>query len=208
MRASRSEDPYEAHYMPGEGGVLYRDKIVAPKWFLALMSLPLLIIVAVTIFESLKAGAVNALPLIISTPIIAMMWLLFSVLRITVSREQLVVQYGLIGPKVDIKDIISADAVDYDWKRFGGWGIRIGIDGSWAYNMMGDGGQAVRVVYRDGTRQHTIYVSTRHPAVLADAINQAMRGGAASEEVIFDSASAEGEVVLGVGEEAASRRKP
>lgn len=198
--AGRGVDPYEASYMKGEGGVLYRDKIVAPKWFHALMALPLTIVLIAAISEWMKLGAVaGLLPLLFAVPIIALMWMFFSVLRITVSRELVQVQYGLIGPKIDVKDIISAQAVEYDWKRFGGWGIRLNARGEWAYNMMGDAGQAVRIVYRSGSREYTIFVSTHHPALLADAINQAMRGEVvAGDEVIFDSMAAQDEVSLDV----------
>ena len=54
------------------------------------------------------------------------LWALFSVLRISVSRDEVYVQYGLFGPRIAVRDIERCEAVDYDWKKYGGWGIRYG----------------------------------------------------------------------------------
>jgi len=83
------------------------------------------------------------------------------------------VQYGLFGPKIAVGDIERCEAVDYDWKKYGGWGIRYGRDGSVAYNMMGDHGRAVRIVYRKGKATKTVLVASHDPARLAAAINEA-----------------------------------
>jgi hypothetical protein len=192
--AGRGEDVYEARYMPGAGGVVYRDKIIAPRWFHLLMSLPLLCSLIAALATG--GGMIDLLPLLVAVPLLLFVWLTFSVLRITVSREQVVLQYGLLGPKIDVASLVSAEAVEYDWKRFGGWGIRRNMRGEWAYNMMGDAGHAVRLVYREGKRERILYVSSHHPALLADAIQRAMRGEVSDEEqIVFDTALHEAQSV-------------
>ena len=102
--------------------------------------------------------------------------MLFAVIRVTVSSEQFHVQFGLFGPKVAIADILQVEACDYDWKEFGGWGIKRSFkDGAWIYNMLGDEGRAVRVAYRDAKgNKKTVVVGTKNANLLADAVKQAM----------------------------------
>src|SRR5690606_33775091 len=69
----------------------------------------------------------------IGLPILALFSLLFSVLRVTVSQGHVNVQLGLFGPKIPIAAIESAEPLDYDWKQFGGWGIRLNSKGEWMY---------------------------------------------------------------------------
>src|SRR6185369_5882216 len=114
-----------------------------------------------------------------SAVMMALLSLLFAVLRITVTREAVLVQYGLFGPKIQLSQISDCAAVDYNWMDYGGWGIRRGRDGSWAYNMMGDAGRAVRIQWTDekGKKQVTLLASP-DPEGLARAVNDA-RGGSA-----------------------------
>jgi hypothetical protein len=104
------------------------------------------------------------------------LWALFSVLRFTISERAVVVQYGLFGPTIPIESIESAEAVDYDWKKFGGWGIRRSLDGEWMYNMPGDGGRALRIVWTDKHGERRITgIGMPAPEPAAAAIAQARR---------------------------------
>jgi hypothetical protein len=141
---SAAVDPYERAYMAGQGVVLHRDKRPAPKWMQLLLGSTALAGVAMLF----TPAWVSALVMI---PAGLVMWALFSVLRVSVSEGAVNIQYGLFGPTIPTAAIESAEAVDYDWKRFGGWGIRRGRDGEWLYNMPGDHGRAVRIVWRDGS---------------------------------------------------------
>jgi hypothetical protein len=166
--STATPDPYEARYMGGPGGVLHRERIRAPLAYHALILAPLLIVLV----SSIATG--QLLPLAITLPLILLLWVLFAVLRITVSRDQVHIQYGVFGPRIPVASIEEARAIDYDWSRFGGWGIRRGRDGAWAYNMMGDAGRAVQIVWRDerGSR-HTHLVSSPEPERLAASIQAA-----------------------------------
>ena len=166
---TRDPDAYEAKYMKGQGMVLHRAKERAPKALQALMLLP-----AIGSLPSLAVGWAGIPIVLFSLVLSVVLWGLFSVLRVTVSEGQVNVQYGLFGPTIPISQIESAEATTYDWKKFGGWGIRRSLDGEWIYNMPGDKGRAVRIVWRDtkGNRKVTL-VGSKTPQELAQAIAQA-----------------------------------
>ena len=164
----RVPDAYERDYMRGEGMVLYRDKTSSPWQMHAICgAVAALMILKVLMVPAAWGEALIALPLII------MIWVLFSVLRVTVSEGHVNIQLGLFGPKIPIPAIESVEAVEYGLK-FGGWGIRRNPEGEWLYNLPGDGGRAVRIVWRTrkGKRKVT-YVATRETEQLAATIEQA-----------------------------------
>lgn len=174
VEAARPPDPYERAYMPGEGVVLYRDKSRAPWQIHALFAFGVLSVFGTALAAGGAAG--GALALALGLPVIAVAWLLFAVLRVTVSEGHVNVQYGLFGPTIPIAAIESAEAVRYDWKRFGGWGIRRSLvgDGEWLYNMPGDGGRAVRIVWRDARGRRRIHlIGSRRADELARQIARA-----------------------------------
>jgi hypothetical protein len=157
IEANRAPDAYEQKFMAGQGLVLHRDKRRAPWPIHLIFGFAALAVIG-------SAGASGTLlGAAIGLPVLMMAWLLFSVLRVTVSAGSINVQYGLFGPEIPIAAIESADATRYDWKKFGGWGIRRGRGGEWIYNMPGDGGRAVRIVWRDrkGRRRVTLIGSPR-----------------------------------------------
>jgi len=161
-------DLYERRYMAGEGVVLFRDKSRAPWPVHAIF----MVAMATLTVSSVIVGSVFAL--VFSLPLLATLWLLFAVLRVTVAEGAVNVQYGLFGPKIPIAAIESAEPVTYDWKKFGGWGIRRSRDGAWIYNMPGDGGHAVRILWRDasGRRRDTL-IGSRRSSQLAAQIGRA-----------------------------------
>jgi hypothetical protein len=167
--ARRLPDAYESQYMHGKGMVLYRDKSRAPWPLHAIFgALGLLTIGSAFAGPGAWVGTAVTLPFLLIT------WLLFSVLRVTVSEGQVNVQYGLFGPKIPIAAIESAEAVEYDWKQFGGWGIRVNRKGEWIYNMPGDRGRAVRIAWRDRKGKAKVtYVGSLESEQLAERIAQA-----------------------------------
>ncbi|MEZ4293845.1 MAG: hypothetical protein R3B70_02630 [Polyangiaceae bacterium] len=173
---ARAPDDYEARYMAGEG-VLYRDKIRVPGKFLLIVLLP--IVIQLIAFGSVwLAGGPMPLTTLLALPltvlVMAAILLLFAVLRITVTRAEVIVQYGLFGPRIPVGGIQKCEAVTYDWKTYGGWGIRRGRDGSWAYNMVGDAGRAVRVEWTNAKGKKVVtLLASPNPDALSRAINEA-----------------------------------
>lgn len=170
VTANRPPDPYERKFMAGQGTVLYRDKHRAPWPLHAIMGASALAVIVAAVATG------ELISLAIGLPVLAIVWLLFSVLRVTVSAGTVNVQYGLFGPEIPMAAIESAAATTYDWKKFGGWGIRRARDGAWIYNMPGDGGHAVRIVWRDakGRRRDTL-VGSRRSVQLAEKIARARK---------------------------------
>jgi hypothetical protein len=125
-------DDYEAEYMTGEGQVLHRSKVVARKLALLLLSLGVLLGV-------LAAASFTFAPVVASVAMLAGAFFMtfcglgLSVLRTKVTSEELHVQYGLWGPRVPIAAITACNVIPYDWKRFGGWGLKRSFDGAWSY---------------------------------------------------------------------------
>ncbi|MGB1277217.1 MAG: hypothetical protein ACPG77_15845, partial [Nannocystaceae bacterium] len=103
--------------------------------------------------------------------------------RVTVSQGTVNIQYGLFGPKIPMAAIESAEATTYDWKRFGGWGIRRSVKGEWIYNMPNDGGNAVRITWRNNKGKRVVtLVGTREAQNVAAAIAKAQRMLPAGEQ--------------------------
>jgi len=95
------------------------------------------------------------------------------VLRVAVTAESVHVQLGPAGPSIPIAGIESVEVRRYAWERYGGWGVRLGLDGSWAYSIPGVG-RGVRIVWRNERgRSCTAFVSSREPEQLAEAIARA-----------------------------------
>ena len=69
--------------------------------------------------------------------------------------------------------IEQAEYFEYDFKRYGGWGIRLGPGGEWMYNMPGDQGRAVRIRWKDKKgRERITCVGTPTARELAGAIGK------------------------------------
>lgn len=168
VERSQLPDPYERTYMAGEGTVLYRDKSRAPWALHALFGVAAAVVIGANAFTG------QWLALAFALPVMAIVWLFLAVLRVTVSQGSVQVQYGLFGPTIPIAAIESATPVSYDWKRFGGWGIRRSIEGTWIYNMPGDGGRAVQIDWRDARgRKRVTLVGSRRAEQLAQSIKEA-----------------------------------
>jgi len=162
-------DPFEREYMKGEGMVLYRDKMVAG----AKMNAAMVGIAAFMTFAAVSTGQWAGVTL--GLPILALVWLLFGVLRVTVSEQAVKVKLGLFGPTIPMNSVESAIAIDYKWGAFGGWGIRMGPHGT-MYNIIGDGGRAVKITWRNERgKKKVTFVGTRTADELATAINRGRR---------------------------------
>lgn len=187
--APRADD-YQARYMSSAisgatsgatssaTAALYHDKIKAPLGYHVIFFLPLFTVVATAL-----AGKMPLVLPLASVAVLLLAWLLFSVLRITVSEREVFVQYGLFGPRIPVADITRCEAVAYDWDQYGGWGIRYGRDGSRAYNMLGDRGRAVRIAYKKGKNEQVVLLSSRDPGRLAASIEEARAAVAAKMPV-------------------------
>jgi hypothetical protein len=86
--------------------------------------------------------------------------------------------------------------------RYGGWGIRMGVDGSWAYSTPGGTGRGVRIEYRDGDRAKAVFISTDDADAVVAAVLRARADGATTGVRV---SAALGPEAQGVAEEIEAR---
>lgn len=156
----RLPDAYEQKFMGDDGIVLHRGRHHAPWRLHAAFAL----FAGIVVMSAVSTG--HWLALTIALPIVALIWLLCSVLRVTVSNRHVNVQYGLFGREIPIAAIESSEVIVHDWVR----GLR--VPRSRASGRVHD--EAVRVAWRDrkGRRCVTL-IGSRHAAVLAARIERA-----------------------------------
>ena len=172
-------DDFEAQFMQDGTPVLHRDKLVS-RGMAGLLSAPALLVWAIAVFLPF-ANATGDRPLpaaalgIVVAALIALgllfpvLALAFAVLRSVVTERELHVKYGLWGPTIALEEILSCRVVDYEWTKYGGWGIRRGADGSWAY--VAASGPCVEIRY--GMVEKKVLVGAANAARLAAEIDRA-----------------------------------
>lgn len=161
----RPDDEYTARYMEGGRAVVQtRQRMV--WWFFALLGFS----AAVQVIAAIAAGTFASL---LSLPLLAVVGLLFSHLRVTVTPTHLYIQFGLFGPTIPLANVESASVVKYQAMRFGGWGIRRSLDGTRAYSVPGNEGQAVELRYRDDKgKARAVVVTTARAEEVCRAVMQ------------------------------------
>lgn len=167
-------DAYEREYM-STGNTLMRERLSMSgviRWGIPLM------LVGIAILELIALPAwYIALPVAAFILLLALFISMMMTLRVNLSPERLHIQTGLFGPKIAVKDIVSCEPVNYNAIReYGGWGIRIGRDGTVCYNMTGDKGKGVRIEYNaPNGKTKKLMFSSLHHHTFAEKINEARR---------------------------------
>lgn len=186
----RKDDDFEARYMPAEGNVLHRDKRIS-RGLTALLGGTGLGIIALAVAIAFMNGAsdkpvpVEALPFVVGAMtllgvLIATIGLAMGILRTVVTDREVNVKYGLWGPRIPMENVVSCRAVVYRWPDFGGWGVRRGKNGVWAYVPAGD--RAIEIVYREGGEEKRVLVGVADPETTATIITRAAARAASTNE--------------------------
>lgn len=195
--------------MAGDARVLHRDKRVS-RGMAAMLAAPALFTWALSIFLAFANASSEhplpavALPFVVGAiallgVMFALLSLTFAVLRTIVTDRMVTVKYGLWGPEIELSSIRSCKVVDYEWTQFGGWGIRRGAGGVWAY--VPGPGEVVELEYEAGGTMQRVQVGAQDARKLALEINRARQTGlrvatdaddaAAEEEMMSLEESAE-----------------
>lgn len=161
-------DDYERDYMGGDEAV-YREKHVS-KLFSALLAVPALVAAAGCITVALQGDFAGAAALGVGALGAGTAGIFFSVMRTTVTATELSVQYGMIGPTIELSSVQSVEVITLSAMTRLAIGPKIWPEG-WRYVFPG-ATQGVRVVYRDGKRTKTITIAAEDAAALASAIRQ------------------------------------
>jgi hypothetical protein len=142
------------------GGVI---KIVMLFVFILIFSIGIIFITFMhedLVFIGIIFGAVSLF--------ILLLYWNFRGLRIFITRHQLEVDYGVFNhKKIPLQKITGCEETKTNFKRYGGIGIRLGWDGSWAYNT--DFGEAVKIILLEG---RPFVFSSRNSQKICKLINE------------------------------------
>lgn len=134
----------------------------------ALLLFSLLLILAAFLHPLNTQGLIGFGASTLALIFILILFLNFRGIKIQVSSEELMVDYGLFNHKsIKISDIVSCNLVKASLRRFGGVGVRYGLDGSWAYTT--SFGNAVEIVPKKG---RTFVFSSNNPEEICQIINK------------------------------------
>jgi hypothetical protein len=202
-----ADDEYVAKYMEG-GDALAIAKKRMPWWWFVLLSVPAGGMALAGIVGAI-AGTVPIpgviLTLLMSVFLMGFMTLLFSHLRTVVTDHALHIQLGLWGPKIPLAKITAIKAAMYDWKKYGGWGIRWGRDGSICYSVPGGSGQCVEVEWINPSGKTVKHVvSVEDAAAIVSAVERARSAIAAGATGVRVESSADSTASESVGSEESS----
>lgn len=180
-----ANDRYESEHMSAEGKVLYREKLVTKLMFWAL-GIPAVLSTLLGLYLALGLGAgepwwSGAFAIGIGI-MFAVFSLVFSVLRTVVTSKEVHIQYGLWGPRIPVEKITACTAIDYKWAKYGGWGIKRAVDGTWAYSVLGQN-RAVAIEWVDGGKTEKAVVSAKDAEALVRQIQKARALAAARIDV-------------------------
>ena len=177
--ATRAADEYEAKYMGAAGEIIHREKAIAPlSWQLVFGSIVGVELIAMIAMLLSGAGPMALAIFLPGALVFFMLWMLFAVLRVTVSTDAFHVQFGVFGPRIPIASITTVESIQYDWKEYGGWGLKRSFkDGTAMYNMWGDDGRAVKVTYvNEKGKTCRVAVGSANADTLAIALQRARAG--------------------------------
>lgn len=138
-------------------------KIIMLALFLLIISIGI-IIIAFLPEELVFIGTIfGALSLFI-----VLLYWNFRGLQIILTKNELEVNYGVFNhKKIQLRDISGCEETKARFKRYGGIGIRLGLDGSWAYTI--DFGEAVKIILRKG---RSFVFSTRNSKKICKLLNE------------------------------------
>lgn len=177
-----SNDEFEDKYMHDGAKVVHRDKKVS-RVLAAMLSIPALAMMFLGVWvpiingsspKPMPAAMVPAFAIFMFA--LATMYLFLAVglavLRIVVTEKAINVKYGLWGPTIPLESIQATRVIDYEWMKYGGWGIRRALDGSRAY--VSGRGKVVEVKYTDEKgKLQTVVLGANDANVLCERIDKA-----------------------------------
>ena len=151
--------------------LLYQEWVPAGKFVKAVMLFVFLLILTIgIIFTALRHKELMFIGILfggISLFILLLYWN-FRGLKITLTKNQLEVVYGIFNHKrIPLQKISKCDITKASFRKYGGIGIRLGLDGSWAYNT--DFGEAVKLTFQHG---RPFAFSTRNSQKICNLINE------------------------------------
>ena len=127
----------------------------------------LLLILAAFLHPLTTEGLMGFGVSIVTLMFILLLFLNFRGINIQLCSKELMVDYGFFNHKrIGVDDIASCNLVKASFRRFGGIGVRYGLDGSWAYTT--SFGNAVEIVPKKG---RTFVFSSNNPEKICQILS-------------------------------------
>ncbi|HEX8790980.1 MAG TPA: hypothetical protein VF765_08500 [Polyangiaceae bacterium] len=174
-------DAFEAAEMHDGARVVRRDKVVS-RSMAVMLAAPSLFTIAIAVYIAFANASASkpvppeALPLVVGGMValgllLATLGIVFGVLRTVVTEHAVHVRYGLWGPTIPIPSIRACRVVDYEWTKFGGWGIKRARDGTWAY-VATSAGKVLELTYEEEGRERRVQIGVSDAAETARQIER------------------------------------
>jgi len=145
---------------------LYSERLDTHPAFQAIIAAVIVIIAYLSLNPPLGGRAPTPILMLVLLIMVAV-FINFRTLEISITGERLTVGYGFTKSRTRLSDILHAETVKPPFWRYGGLGIRLGLDGSVGYIV--DYRTGVRVTRRRGT---PIFFNTRNPDKVLQTLEQ------------------------------------
>lgn len=157
------------------------ESVRAAAWLYFVLSTPIgavmAVITAVAVTGSVSGGEAVAFYIVLGGVTLFLMFALinFTNLVVAVTETSLHLAFGVFNKRVGLSDITFAEARDYRWTEYGGWGIRWAMRGKRAWSVPGVR-RGVLITLAEKGRERSYFISSRRPEELAQAIKEARSG--------------------------------
>lgn len=184
MTKDGGADEYEEKFMEG-GRSLARSKVRIP-WYVALyFVLPWLLVCGAVAVDALRTGRLAPVVAALATGVVmALVLVLHSHLRLTVTEKAVHVQLGVLGPTIPLERVRSCVVEEHGIPDWLAWGAKWTGPRQWAYFAPGAEGRGVKVTYvDDGGTERGVFVSCHDPEGIVAAVERARAGSSSGVRV-------------------------
>ena len=131
--------------------ILYSEWVPLNKILVILIFLLAALLISIAIIISILEPQYIAISLSLSG-VLSLLFLFigwnFRSLQITLTKNEIKVKYGMFNHKIiSLHELVSCEVTNTSFRKYGGMGIRIGFDCSWAY--VTDFGDAVKLTFQE-----------------------------------------------------------
>ncbi len=151
---------------------IYSEWVSAGLFVKAMVTFVIIVVLCVLSMTILAGVAFqNPFWIIVSASVTLLLLLLFLNYRgiqIQLNNKNLSVSYGIFNRKsIPLENVVSCEPTRASFRKYGGIGVRLGFDGSWAYTT--SFGDAVKIILR---RDRPFVFSSNNPEKICGIISQ------------------------------------
>ena len=140
----------------GGGGIVYRETISYVKW-LPMMIFAMIAVFGVVFASFLALGYYGSAAVFgVVTLFLVLLWLNFRHLVFLITTDKIEFGFGLIIRRFPRSDLVSCEPYELRFRNYLGYGIRIGFDGTIAYNTRN--GRGVKMFFQGAKRPYVVPV--------------------------------------------------